>query len=41
MHEFMQEMPIVGGGQDFVSARSALGTGLDRGDFASKIMVYD
>jgi hypothetical protein len=41
MHEFMREMPIVDGGQDLVSGRSALGVGLDRGDFASKITVYD
>jgi hypothetical protein len=41
MHEFMQEMPVVGGGQDFVSGCSTLGTGLDRGDFVSKITVYD
>ena len=41
MHEFMQEEPIVDGGQDIVSGRSALGTGLDKGDFASKITVYD
>jgi hypothetical protein len=40
MHEFMQADWTVDGGGDIVAARSGVGAGLDRGDFASKITVY-